>query len=125
MTGHHTEPVRHINMADEIDEVPGGLGPEAAQAYLAARTQGLCHQGAIEVAIGVERAADERARRLEAVEFKIAHLERAAQELSDVVFRQQREIDGVLAAHQRLRQQLDEIDGRTGDASPVEIPPHY
>jgi len=112
-------------MADEIDEVPGGLGPEAAQAYLEARTQGLCHEGALEVAIGVERAIESRAKRLEAGEFKIAHLERAAQELSDVIYRQQQEIDGVLAAHQRLRQQIEEIDSRTGDASPVEIPPHY
>jgi uncharacterized coiled-coil protein SlyX len=41
------------------------------------------------------------------------------------VYRQQQQLDGVLAAHQRLRQQLEEIDGRTGDVSPVEIPPHY
>jgi len=125
MAGHGMVLLRHINMADEIDEVPGGLGPEAAQAYIEARAQGLCHQGALEVAIGVERVADDRAQRLETVEFKIAHLERAAQELSDVIYRQQQEIDGVLAANQRLRQQIEEIDGRTGDASPVEIPPHY
>lgn len=114
-----------MNMADEIEEVPGGLGPEAAQAYLDARTQGLCHAGALEVALGVERAAVGNATRLEAVEFKVAHLERAVQELSDVVYRQQRQLDGVLAAQLRLRQQFEEIDGRTGDTSPVEIPPHY
>jgi uncharacterized coiled-coil protein SlyX len=114
-----------MNTADEIDEAPRGLGPEAARAYLDARTQGLCHAGALEVALGVERAAEVRAGGLETVEFKIAHLERAMQDLSDVVYRQQQQIDSVLAAHQRLRQQFEELDGRTGDASPVEIPPHY
>ena len=114
-----------MSMADEIEEVPDGLGPEAAQAYLDARTQGLCHAGALEVALGVERAAVDNATRLEAVEFKVAHLERAVQDLSDVAYRQQQQLDAVLAAHQRLRQQLEEFDGRTGDASPVEIPPHY
>lgn len=114
-----------MSTADEIEEVPNGLGPAATQAYLEARTQGLCHAGALEVALGVERAEDDEATRLDAVEFKLAHVERAVQELSDVVYRQQQQLDGVLAAHQRLQQQLEELDGRTGDASPVEIPPHY
>jgi uncharacterized coiled-coil protein SlyX len=125
MAGHEPNLLRHMNTADEIDGVPEGLGPEAAQAYVDARTQGLCHDGALEVAIGVERATADRGKRLEAVEFKIAHLERAMQELSDVVYRQQQQLDRVLAAHQRLKQQLEEIDGLTGDISPVEIPPHY
>ena len=114
-----------MSMADEIDEVPNGLGPVAAQAYLQARTQGLCHAGALEVALGVERASGDVATRLDGVEFKLAHVERAAQELSDVIYRQQQQLDGILAAHQRLQQQLEELDGRTDDASPVEIPPHY
>ncbi len=63
--------------------------------------------------------------RLEAVEFKIAHLERALQELSDVLYRQQQQLDAALAVNQQLRRQLEEIEGRTGDANPVEIPPHY
>jgi uncharacterized coiled-coil protein SlyX len=65
------------------------------------------------------------AARIEAVEFKLAHLERAVQELSDVIYRQQQQLDAVLALHQRLRQQVEEIDDRSADASPVEIPPHY
>lgn len=114
-----------MSTADDSDELPGGLGPEAARAYHEARTQGLCHAGAFEVALGVERAAGANATRLEAVEFKVAHLERAVQDLSDVAYRQQQQLDAVLAAHQRLRQQIEDVDGRTGDASPAEIPPHY
>jgi SlyX protein len=114
-----------MSMADDIGEVPEGLGPEAARAYTDARIQGLCHAGALEVALGVERMAGDHARQLEAVEFKVAHLERAMQELSDVVYRQQQTIDRMVAAHLRLRHQVEEVDGRTGEASPSEIPPHY
>jgi uncharacterized coiled-coil protein SlyX len=65
------------------------------------------------------------AERIETVEFKLAHLERAVQELSDVVYRQQQQIDAALAMNQRLRDQLQDLEGRTPDAAPVEIPPHY
>ena len=54
-----------------------------------------------------------------------AHLERAVQELSDVVYRQQQQIDAALAMNQRLRQQLEDIEGRTADPTAIEIPPHY
>jgi len=75
-----------------------------------------------EAAAGLPPAVHER---LETVEFKIAHLERALQELSDVLYRQQQQLDAALAANQRLREQLEELEGRTGDAMPVEVPPHY
>jgi uncharacterized coiled-coil protein SlyX len=114
-----------MSTTDELEAVPDGLGPEASQAYLDARVQGLCHAGALEVALGVERTVRGKAARLEEIEFKIAHLERSMQELSDVVYRQQQQLDAVLVAHQRLKQQLEEIDGRAADATPVEIPPHY
>lgn len=65
------------------------------------------------------------ATRLETVEIKLAHLERAIQELSDVVYRQQRQLDGVLEANRQLRRQFEEIEGRSADPTAVQIPPHY
>jgi uncharacterized coiled-coil protein SlyX len=111
--------------AEDIEEAPAGLSPEAARAYVGARAQGLCHEGALEVALGVERTVAGDAARLEAVEFKIAHLERAVQELSDVLYRQQQQLDASLAMNQRLRQQLEDIESRSGDPTAIEIPPHY
>ena len=111
--------------ADEIEEAPSHLSVEAARAYVDARTQGLCHDGALEVALGVERSVAAGSNRLEIVEIKLAHLERAVQELSDVLYRQQQQLDAALAMNQRLRQQLEEMDSRTSDSTSVEIPPHY
>lgn len=114
-----------MTRAEDIEEAPAQLTPPAAKAYLEARTQGLCHEGALEIALGVERAAMPDMPRLEAVEFKIAHLERAVQELSDVIYRQQQQLDATLAMNQRLREQLEELEGRAGEATPAEVPPHY
>ena len=114
-----------MTRAEDIEEAPAHLTPEAARAYVEARTQGLCHEGALEVALGVERSTAGETSRLEAVEFKIAHLERAVQELSDVLYRQQQQLDAALAMNQRLCQQLEDMESRTGDATAVEIPPHY
>lgn len=74
---------------------------------------------------GPDMPTDGEESRLETVEIKLAHLERAIQELSDVVYRQQRQFDGVLEDHRRLRQQLEEIEGRSTDPTAVEMPPHY
>jgi uncharacterized coiled-coil protein SlyX len=63
--------------------------------------------------------------RIEALEFKVAHLERTAQELSDVIYRQQQQIDGLLTLNRQLASQLEDLDGKTADPSRVEIPPHY
>ena len=63
--------------------------------------------------------------RVEAIEFKVAHLERALQELSDVVYRQQREIEALLDLQRRLREQVEDLDSRRADPDAVEIPPHY
>ncbi len=67
---------------------------------------------------------DETAR-LETVEIKLAHLERAMQELSDVVYRQQQQLESALETNRNLRLQLEDIEGRTADTTAVERPPHY
>lgn len=65
------------------------------------------------------------ARRVETIEFKLAHLERALQELSDVVYRQQLELQTVLELNRQLRRQLEELERRAIDTGAEEIPPHY
>ena len=63
--------------------------------------------------------------RVDALEFKVAHLERALQELSDVMYRQQREIDALRERNQQLLEQVQQLEDRGGDPNRVEIPPHY
>ena len=63
--------------------------------------------------------------RIDALEFKVAHLERALQELSDVLYRQQRELDALRDRNQQLVEQVQQLEERGGDPSRVEIPPHY
>ena len=64
---------------------------------------------------------------LEKIEIKLAFLERANNELSDVVFRQQRVIDALraqvatLGAQMQVSQESD-VTGRTPED---ERPPHY
>jgi SlyX protein len=64
--------------------------------------------------------------RLDAVEEKLAHLERAVSELSDVVARQQKELERALDRNQRL---MDKIATLETDLAPsataYEKPPHY
>jgi SlyX protein len=63
--------------------------------------------------------------RVEVLEFKVAHLERSLQELSDVLYRQQRELDSLASRNQQLVEQLQQLEDRGGDPTRVEIPPHY
>jgi SlyX protein len=63
--------------------------------------------------------------RIDALEFKVAHLERALQELSDVVYQQQRELDSLRDRNQHLLEQVQQLEERGGDPNRVEIPPHY
>ncbi|MGB7740134.1 MAG: SlyX family protein [Steroidobacteraceae bacterium] len=63
--------------------------------------------------------------RIDALEFKVAHLEQALQELSDVVYRQQRELDSLRDRNQHLLEQVRQLEQRGGDPNRVEIPPHY
>ena len=64
--------------------------------------------------------------RLEAIEIKLAHLERAVAEISDVVARQQKELDRALDRNQRLMEKIAAIESESGaSATAHEKPPHY
>ena len=64
--------------------------------------------------------------RLDAIEEKVAHLERALNELSDVVARQQKELDQATDRHQRLLDKLAAIESDWAPgAAADEKPPHY
>ena len=69
-------------------------------------------------------APDEQ--KIEQLELKIAYLERANQELSDVVYRQQGELD---ALHERLKQLASRVEESAQQQRPYteeeERPPHY
>lgn len=63
---------------------------------------------------------------LEELQIKIAFLERASAELSDVVFRQDREIQRLAAQLQHLAQRLSAAQSDDAPRPPdQEIPPHY
>lgn len=63
---------------------------------------------------------------LERIESKIAYLEQALQELGDVVYRQQREIDGLKQRLAAAQDQLERLRNEGPSPSPAEErPPHY
>ena len=63
--------------------------------------------------------------RIETLEIKVAHLERALQELSDVLYRQQQRLDADEARYQRLIERVEASDPPSGSEAKFEIPPHY
>jgi SlyX protein len=64
--------------------------------------------------------------RIAAVEEKVAFLERAIAELSDVLVRQQRELDVAQGRTERLLAQLQSLAEDSGaSATAFEKPPHY
>ena len=64
--------------------------------------------------------------RLEAIEIKLAHLERAVAEISDVVARQQKELDRALDRNRQLMEKIAAIESESGaNATAHEKPPHY
>ena len=66
------------------------------------------------------------AQSLEQIETKIAFLERANAELSDVVFRQQREIEALRAQIAALAVRVEAAQSDTDVRTPEEErPPHY
>ncbi len=64
--------------------------------------------------------------RLETLEIKLAHLERAVAEISDVVARQQKDLDRALDRNQRLMEKIAAMESDFGaSATAHEKPPHY
>ena len=63
--------------------------------------------------------------RLERIEDKLAHLERAVQQISDEVAGQQQRLEQALARAQRLASRLEELEGGGAAATGYEKPPHY
>jgi len=63
---------------------------------------------------------------IERLEVKIAYLESANSELSDVVFRQQKEIDALRDRLTMLTTRIEELRSKATDWTPEEEkPPHY
>jgi SlyX protein len=63
---------------------------------------------------------------LEQIELKIAYLEQANQELSDVVYRQQRELENLRAQMTAYQRQIDSWKSEQSSFAAVdERPPHY
>ena len=63
---------------------------------------------------------------LERIELKIAYLERANSDLSDVVYRQQREIEELRLTIAALTEKVDSLTSvRQPYSTEQEIPPHY
>ena len=69
----------------------------------------------------------ERAEAIERLETKLAYLERANHELSDVVYRQQREIQGLQAKFASLVERMSSQSGSSEEVRTPEDerPPHY
>ena len=64
--------------------------------------------------------------RLDIIEEKLAHLEQAVSQLSDVVARQQKDLDRALERNQRLLDKLAALETDGGpSATAHEKPPHY
>jgi uncharacterized coiled-coil protein SlyX len=62
---------------------------------------------------------------LEQVQSKIAHLERAMAELSDVVFRQHQEMKALDAQLKAVRERLEGASFEETRSTEQERPPHY
>lgn len=64
--------------------------------------------------------------RIVELELKLAYLERANQELSDVLYRQQQALDGLAGRLARLADRLESLETRPRElTNPDEPPPHY
>lgn len=69
---------------------------------------------------------DNHEERIERLELKLAYLERANTELSDVVYRQQREFDELQQRFAALKDRLEVLANQPAAYAVVdEKPPHY
>jgi SlyX protein len=60
------------------------------------------------------------------IEIKLAHMEQALNELSDVIYAQQNVLDKLNSSHDALRQRLFSLEGGGDDSeNNNEKPPHY
>jgi uncharacterized coiled-coil protein SlyX len=62
---------------------------------------------------------------IEQIEIKIAYLEQANAELSDVVYQQRQELESLRAQLSELLRRLDAAQAPTTDSLEGEKPPHY
>jgi len=63
--------------------------------------------------------------RLSNIEVKLAYQEHTIQELSDVVYQQQQQIDKLEVICKRQHQLINDISGSMPDKPQDERPPHY
>ena len=90
------------------------------------RCQPCRRSGTVCYEMGSDPTLLHMADRLEAIEIKLAHLEAAVAEISDVVARQQKELDRALDRNQRLIEKIAAIESESGtSATAYEKPPHY
>ena len=74
-----------------------------------------------------QMSSDTIEQRFEQLEEKLAYQEMTAAELSEEIFRQQKEIDALTKAHQSMAQRLEALQdvAAEGEGSENEKPPHY
>ena len=74
-----------------------------------------------------QMSSDKIEQRFEQLEEKLAYQEMTAAELSEEIFRQQKEIDALTKAHQSMVQRLEALQdvAAEGEGSENEKPPHY
>jgi len=66
--------------------------------------------------------------RIAELEMRVAFQDNTIQELSDVVAKQQQQLDLLQGAHQKLYARLEEVSqggGGTEEVAGIELPPHY
>jgi SlyX protein len=64
--------------------------------------------------------------RMTDLEIKLAHLEQAVNELSDVLYRQQSMLDRLATGYERLQERVNSSADGSANAEPAdEKPPHY